>query len=129
MVRSLAAEGRTVVVSSHILSEVQLMCDRVAILSRGRCVAVGDVEELLRQAQGSGVLVRLDDLAQGAEVLRSAGMDVAAAERALRVSIPPSDGAKVARALADEGLYPYELRPDEVDLETVFLELTEEPAS
>ncbi len=127
LVRSLAAEGRTVVVSSHILSEVQLMCDRVAILSRGRCVAVGDVTELLDRAQKSGLLVRLDDPAKGAEVLRAAGFEVTESDGGLRVPIPPRDGAKVARALAAADLYPYELRPDEVDLETVFLDLTEEP--
>ncbi|HEX2056834.1 MAG TPA: ABC transporter ATP-binding protein [Actinomycetota bacterium] len=122
----LAREGRTVVVSSHILSEVQLMCDRVAILSRGRCVGQGSVEDLLRRAEGSGVLVRLDDPGRGAEVLRRAGMDPAPAGDALRVAVAPKDGASVVRALAAEGLYPYELRPDEVDLETVFLELTGE---
>ncbi|HYP22479.1 MAG TPA: ABC transporter ATP-binding protein [Actinomycetota bacterium] len=129
MVRSLAAEGRTVVVSSHILSEVQLMCDRVAILSRGRCVAVGDVEELLRQAQGSGVLVRLDDPSRGAEVLRAAGLEATESERGLHIAVPPDQGSRVARVLAEAGLYPNELRPDEVDLETVFLDLTEGPAS
>jgi ABC-2 type transport system ATP-binding protein len=117
-----------VVVASHILSEVQLMCDRVAILSRGRCVAVGGVDDLLQRAQGSGVLVRLEDPVRGAEVLRAAGMEVAESSGALRVAVPPRDGASVARTLASAGLYPYELRPDEVDLETVFFELTGEAA-
>ncbi|HEX2295748.1 MAG TPA: ABC transporter ATP-binding protein [Actinomycetota bacterium] len=128
LLRSLAREGRTVVVSSHILSEVQLMCDRVAIVSRGRLVAQGDVDDLLRRAQGSGVLVRLDDPARGAEVLRAAGMETTESDGALRVAIPPREAAGVARTLAGSGLYPYELRPDEVDLETVFLELTGEQA-
>ena len=128
LVRRLAREGRTVLVSSHILSEVQLMCDRVAILSRGRCVSQGSVEDLLRRAEGSGVLVRLDDLDRGAEVLTRAGMEPARAGDALRVAVAPKRGDEVVRALAAEGLYPYELRPDEVDLETVFLELTGEVA-
>ena len=127
LVRSLAADGRTVLVSSHILSEIQLMCDRVAILSRGRCVAVGDVDELLQQARGSGVLVRLEDPVGGAEVLRAAGMETTESEGGLRVAIPPRDGARVVQALAGAGLYPYEVRPDEADLETVFLDLTGEP--
>jgi ABC-2 type transport system ATP-binding protein len=128
LVRRLAAEGRTIVVASHILSEVQQMCDRVAILSRGRLVAQGDVEELLSSARGSGVIVRVEDPDRAAEVLKRAGMEAAVAEGAVRVAIPPRDGAQVSRTLAAEGLYPYELRPDEVDLETVFLELTGEPA-
>ncbi len=126
LVRGLAQEGRTVVVASHILSEVQLMCDRVAILSRGRLVAVGDVHDLLERAQGSAVLVRLDDQERGAEVLRRAGMETTVSAGALRVAVPAREGAAIARALAAAGLYPYELRPDEADLETVFLELTGE---
>ena len=126
LVRGLAREGRTVVVSSHILSEVQLMCDRVAILSRGRCVAVGDVDELLQGAQGSALLVKLDEPERGADVLRRAGIDTTVLADGLRVAVPPREGARVTRALAGEELYPYELRPDEVDLETVFLELTGE---
>lgn len=126
LVRGLALEGRTVILASHILSEVQLMCDRVAILSRGRLVAVGDVDDLLARAQGSAVLVRLDDLARGADVLRHAGMETTVSADGLRVAVPPREGAAIARTLAAAGLYPYELRPDEVDLETVFLELTGE---
>jgi ABC-2 type transport system ATP-binding protein len=126
LVRRLASEGRTVVVASHILSEVQLMCDRVAILSRGRLVAQGDVADLLESAQGSGIVVRLDELEQGAEALARAGMETVVVAGGLRVAIPPREGSKVTRALAEAGLYPYEVRPDEADLETVFLELTGE---
>jgi ABC-2 type transport system ATP-binding protein len=129
LIRRLAGEGRTVVVASHILSEVQLMCDRVAILSRGRLVAQGDVAELLQQTKAGGVVVRIDELARGAEVLTQAGMEAAVSDGALRVAVPPRSGADVVRALAAAGLYPYEVRPDEVDLETVFLELTGESES
>src|SRR5215210_3054571 len=48
MIRRLAAEGRTVFVSSHLLTEVQQTCDHVAVVSRGRCVASGSVADLLR---------------------------------------------------------------------------------
>ncbi|MGH9282871.1 MAG: ABC transporter ATP-binding protein, partial [Acidimicrobiales bacterium] len=47
LVRRLGAEGRTVFVSSHLLTEIQATCDRVAILTRGRCVAAGPVQEVL----------------------------------------------------------------------------------
>ncbi|HEV2756315.1 MAG TPA: ABC transporter ATP-binding protein [Actinomycetota bacterium] len=126
LLRRLAAEGRTVLVSSHILSEVQLMCDRVAILSRGRCVSEGSVDELLRGTTGHGLFVKVDDLARGAEVLAAAGMDAVVAGDRIRVSPPGGDGAAVSRVLAAQGLYPSELRPDEADLETVFLQLTGE---
>jgi len=126
LLRSLGREGRTVFVSSHILSEVQQTADRVAILSRGRCVAAGPVEEVLAGGRARGLIVRLEDPAAGAEALRAAGMPFSMDGDALRVAVSPADAATVTRALAERGLFLTELRPDEVDLETVFLELTKE---
>ena len=63
--------------------------------------------------------------------LRASGIDAARRDDHLTVSLPPEDGARVTRALADAGLYLSELRPEEISLEDVFLELTgerEEPA-
>jgi ABC-2 type transport system ATP-binding protein len=128
LLRGLGAEGRTVFVSSHILSEIRQTCDRVAILARGRCVATGSVEDVLASRRTAGVVVAVDDLDEGLAVLRSAGMEGARVEGRLRVEIDPRDAGRVTKALADRGLYVTELRPDEVDLETVFLELTTEPA-
>jgi ABC-2 type transport system ATP-binding protein len=124
LLRRLASEGRTILVSSHILSEVQLMCDRVAILSRGKCVSEGSVDELLHGTAAGAVLVRVEDPVRGAEVLTRAGMDATLSDGRIRVAIAPAEAAAVSRALAAEGLYPSELRPDEADLETVFLQLT-----
>jgi ABC-2 type transport system ATP-binding protein len=126
LLRSLGAEGRTVFVSSHILSEVQHTADRVAILARGRLVTSGPVDEVLATRQGAGVLVRLRDARAGLDVLLGAGFDATLADGMVRVSIAPDDGDRVSRVLAEAGLFPVELRPDEVDLETVFLELTRE---
>lgn len=131
LLRSLGAEGRTVFVSSHILSEVQHTADRVAILARGRLVTSGPVSEVLAARQGTGVLVRVHDPRAGLDALVGAGFDATPADEMVRVSIAPDDADRVSRALAEAGLFPIELRPDEVDLETVFLELTredEEPA-
>ncbi|MDH4113333.1 MAG: ABC transporter ATP-binding protein [Actinomycetota bacterium] len=133
LLRSLGAEGRTVFVSSHILSEVQHTADRVAILARGKLVASGPVREVLATRQGSGVLVRLHDQRAGLDALVRAGFEAEPAGTSVRVSIAAEAADRVSRALAEAGLYPIELRPDEVDLETVFLELTKaddvEPAS
>jgi ABC-type multidrug transport system ATPase subunit len=124
LVRSLGAEGRTVFVSSHILSEVQQTADRVAILARGRCVKSGPVAEVLSGGRAMGMRVRLDDLDAGRRVLVEAGMDATPVAGHLTVAVPPAEGARITRTLAEHGLYVSELRPDEVDLETVFLELT-----
>ncbi len=129
LLRRLGAEGRTVFVSSHILSEVQQMADRVAILSRGRLVAAGPVDEVLAAGRAQGLIVRLDDLGAGMQALSAAGVAARLDGDVIRVDLPALAAATVTRALADRGLYLTELRPDEVDLETVFLELTrEEPA-
>jgi ABC-2 type transport system ATP-binding protein len=126
LLRGLGGEGRTVFVSSHLLSEVRQTCDRVAILARGRCVAAGPVAEVLTNGHGAGLLVRLEDPQRGGAVLAAAGIRAAPDGDVLRVALPPGEAATVTRALADQGLYLTELRPDEADLETVFLELTAE---
>jgi ABC-2 type transport system ATP-binding protein len=124
LLRSLGAEGRTVFVSSHILSEVQQIADRVAILARGRCVKAGPVTEVLAGAGARGLLVRVGDPVAGRRTLAEAGIAAEETDGMLAVDLPPDQGARVTRLLADRGLYLSELRPDAVDLETVFLELT-----
>ena len=126
LLRSLGAEGRTVFVSSHLLSEVQQTCDRVAILARGRCVRSGLVSEVLSSGRVSGIVVRLPELEKGADVLQEAGISAAVDGSVLRVDLPASEAATVTRVLAARELYLSELRPEEVSLETVFLALTGE---
>jgi ABC-2 type transport system ATP-binding protein len=128
LLRGLGGEGRTVFVSSHLLSEVRQTCDRVAILARGRCVAAGPVAQVLANGHRAGLLVRLDDLDRGQAVLAAAGIPAAADGEVLRVALSPEEASSVTKALAGQGLYLTELRPDEADLETVFLELTGESA-
>ena len=125
LVRRLGGEGRTVFVSSHQLSEVQHMCDRVAILSRGRSVASGPVAEVLARGGHAGVVVRLADLQAGMSVLREAGLQTDLDTDHLTVIIPPSEAARISEILAARGLFVSELRAQEVSLETVFLELTQ----
>jgi ABC-2 type transport system ATP-binding protein len=128
LLRSLGEEGRTVFVSSHILSEVQQTADRVAILARGRCVKAGPVHEVLASRGGEGLVVKLRDLAAGREALAAAGFDARPGEGVLHVAVGPGRAEDVSRALAERGLFVTELRPDEADLETVFLELTQAPS-
>jgi ABC-2 type transport system ATP-binding protein len=126
LLRSLGSEGRTVFVSSHLLSEVQQTCDRVAVLARGRCVAAGPVDEVLAAGGSQGMIVRLADLQKGRAALAEAGIVSAVDGDRLRVDIPPADAERVTRALVRKRLYLTELRPEEVSLEAVFLELTGE---
>jgi ABC-2 type transport system ATP-binding protein len=126
LLRGLGDEGRTVFVSSHLLPEARQTCDRVAILARGRCVAAGPVAEVLANGHGAGLLVRLEDLDCGRAVLAAVGIPASLDGDHLYVALPPAEAATVTHALAGQGLYVTELRPDEADLETVFLELTAE---
>src|SRR5262249_30082377 len=59
LIRTLGAEGRTVFLSSHLLGEIEQVCDRVAILARGRCITTGTVDEVLRVGRAAGVVARL----------------------------------------------------------------------
>ena len=128
LLRELGRHGRTVFVSSHILSEVQQVADRVAIIAHGRLVASGRTGEVLSAGRANRLIVRLDDIQAGLEALTAAGFAASAVDDALRVDAPPDRGADVTRALADRGLYLSELTPERIDLETVFLELTKEPS-
>ena len=128
LLRRLAGEGRTVFVSSHILAEVEQVCDRVAILARGRCVTHGTVDEVVATAgHRSAMLVKVDDLLAGEDAVRRARLPVERVDGALRVRIDPSDAGCVTRLLADAGQWVTELRPDRFSLEDVFLELTASP--
>ena len=72
LLRSLGDEGRTVFVSSHLLVEIEHTCDRVAILSRGRCVVAGPVSEVLQRGHRTTLRVGVDDLAAGLVALHEA---------------------------------------------------------
>jgi len=124
--RSLADRGKTVLVSSHILSEVQQVADTVSIIGRGRMLAEGRVSDILRAAGAQYARVSVDDTGRAVEVLQSAGYVVERLGRELHVGVRRGslDTAEVTRVLADRGLYVRELVRVQRDLESVFLELT-----
>jgi ABC-2 type transport system ATP-binding protein len=124
LVRRLGSEGRTVFVSSHLLGEVQQMCDRVAILARGRLVTEGPVTDVLSIGRAARLMVRVEPLDAALETLRSAELDATLDGDHILVQLPAEDAARVTEVLADARMYVSELRPEEIDLETVFLELT-----
>jgi ABC-2 type transport system ATP-binding protein len=126
LLKSLGAEGRTVFVSSHILSEVQQTCDRVAILAHGRCVAAGAVEDVLASGAASKLYVAVDDPGRAGQLLSAAGISWTHDGDGLLVELESADGARVTKTLADGGLYLSELGARSDDLESVFLRLTED---
>jgi ABC-2 type transport system ATP-binding protein len=123
LMRAVAAEGRTVFVSSHILSEVEHACDRVAIVARGKCIASGRVSELL-QGANARFRVRVDD-PRARDVLTARGWTVTPdADGALLVDVDASRSHEITSGLAGAGIYLSELSPVARSLEDVFLELT-----
>ena len=122
--RTLAAEGRTVLVSSHVLSEVQQTVDDVVIISHGRLVRASTLAELEATAD-AGVVVGSSDATRMGEVLRASGWEVEpldASGRRLRVrGAGPAD---VGHALFASGVEVHELTPETNGLEAVFFALT-----
>jgi ABC-2 type transport system ATP-binding protein len=126
LMRDLAASGMTVVLSSHILGEIQLICDSVTIISAGRRVAAGTVADVLARHTSTAVKVRLEpgvDLLAAAEILRTAGAQVTLDRDHFTVG-NASNPAQITRILAERQIYVTELTPEAADLESVFLELT-----
>ncbi len=122
---SLAGSGRTILISSHLLTEVERTCDHVTIVDRGRIVASGTPDSLA--GGGHRIELRLDvsSAPTARRVLEAAGFGVAESPVAgeLWVTGAP-DGATVSRLLADAGCYPDELVRRRDSLEDVFLRLT-----
>ncbi len=123
LVRALGSQGVTVLLSSHILAEVQQVCDSVSIIAGGRLLSSGTVADLVGRDESAGVRVGVGDTSTAAQVLTEAGMRVSRDGTHLYVS-DVEDPAQITRLLADRGLYVRELVVDRPDLESVFLRLT-----
>ncbi len=111
LIGGLGAEGRTVFLSSHLLSEVEQVCTEVAIVAAGHTVAHGSVADVLASTRPAAMWVKVGDLAAGAETLRRAGFGVGANGDRLRVEVAVENAEFVTRALVADGHYPTELRP------------------
>jgi ABC-2 type transport system ATP-binding protein len=121
--RHLAAQGRTILVSSHVLSEVQQTVDDVVIIARGRLVRASTLSEL----EGAPVVVARSPRAVAlVDVLRSAGL-AATADGSDLVRVATPDAALVGHAAYGASIELHELRTEASDLERIFLELTGGP--
>jgi ABC-2 type transport system ATP-binding protein len=122
LLRSLADDGRAVLVSSHLLGEMARLADDVIVIRRGRIVAQASVAELTGSAGGGAVAVRSVDDAQLAAVLERAGGQVVASDAGLTVS--GLEPLAVGQAALAAGIALQELRSVTAELEDVFMELT-----
>jgi ABC-2 type transport system ATP-binding protein len=127
LVRRLAVEGITVVLSSHLLSEVEELCNRVAIVRNGSMVYEGHLAELRRTA-GSGYRLRTTDdaLAEGVCRAQPGVSDVRLSENGqLRFSADEAAVAELSVALVESGAAILALTPEQATLEELFFRLTE----
>ncbi|MBI2872632.1 MAG: ABC transporter ATP-binding protein [Chloroflexi bacterium] len=124
LVRQLGTGGRTVLLSSHLLHEVELVCDRVAILSRGRLIAQGSVRELLERR--GVVRFKATDHPKAREVMSAIPWisGVAEEDGYLLAQAPPERSWELTAALAQAGVYVCEMAPLQLSLERYFLEVT-----
>jgi len=121
--RALADDGRTVLVSSHVLAEVEHVADTVSVVVRGRLVAEGSVAQLVAGAGAPRVRVEVPDPARAAAVVAAHGWTPRTDGRGLVVE-GAQDAARVNQALAHAGIHAAEVLTLHRDLETAFLELT-----
>ncbi|HEY0013844.1 MAG TPA: ABC transporter ATP-binding protein [Allosphingosinicella sp.] len=124
LIRSLATDhGKTVFLSSHLLHEVQQVCDRVAIISKGEIVRESTIEELLRQDDGLRIEAAPADVAEAALASRWA---VERDGDALIVRAARAEAPEVVRRLVGAGADLFRLTPEQRNLEEVFLSITQE---
>ncbi|MGH4031525.1 ABC transporter ATP-binding protein [Actinomycetota bacterium Odt1-20B] len=121
--RRLAGEGRTVFVSSHLMTEMEHTADRLVVIGRGELIAAETVAEFAARATGTNVLVRSPEATALAGVLSGAGAQVrGAGEGALRVT--GLGAARIGRLALEHRLPLHELTPRTASLEDAFMQLT-----
>ena len=129
LVKRLASEGITILLSSHILAEVEELCNRVAIIRSGRIIYEGLLAELLESAAG-GYTLRTSDPERARTVLLAHGVEgVQIADAELRFQADPSVVEAASIALGQAGIGIAALVPQTATLEELFLGMTEEEAA
>jgi ABC-2 type transport system ATP-binding protein len=125
LIKDIGQGERTVLLSSHLLGEVEQICDRVGVISGGRLVTQSTVQELIGE---TGVLVRAEPVEQAQDVLsRIFGAEaVSRRDGAIYLKTDPSHSVDINRQLMSAGVGVSELRPVERSLEEVFFQLTGE---
>jgi len=119
--RGIAAEGRTVVVSSHNLADVEAMADYVVMINKGKLITSGRLDELLAR---TGYLLDIDQPQSAIAALSAVGIAATISDQ--RILVSSDDGKAISQALAAAGLYPAELARRTGRLESLFLELTQQ---
>ena len=124
IIRGVREEGKTVLLSSHLLGEVEQICDRIGVILKGRLVVERTMEEL--RGREGGLLVRAEPLEEAVRVAKGLPEveEARVADGMLRLTADPARAAEINAGLVNAGVRVSELRPVERSLEEMFLELT-----
>jgi ABC-2 type transport system ATP-binding protein len=123
LLKSLAAEGRTVFVSSHLMAEMALTADHLIVIGRGRLIADTSVDEFVRRASGSVVRVRAPEATRLRELLLGPDISVTSPETGV-LDIVGVTAQHVGETAAANAIVLHELMPLQASLEEAFMELT-----
>ncbi|MFF2325096.1 MULTISPECIES: ABC transporter ATP-binding protein [unclassified Streptomyces] len=128
LLQRLAREGRTVLVSSHLMSEMALTAERLVVIGRGRLLADSSMDEFVRSAGGKGVTVVTDDADRLCGLLDFPGVSVTAGPDAGRLLVEGLGSRDIGRVAAAHDIALVELTPRGSSLEEAFMELTRDSA-
>jgi ABC-2 type transport system ATP-binding protein len=123
LLKRLAGEGRTVFVSSHLMSEMAVTATELIVVGRGRLIVSGSVDELVHRASSGAVIVRTKETERLAALLGGAGRQVELL-RAETLQVTGMDSEAVGLVAAHEGIPLIELTPVQATLEEAFMEIT-----
>jgi ABC-2 type transport system ATP-binding protein len=121
LIRDLAKSGTTIIVSSHQLGEIEKVCDRVAIINRGRVIEVGGVADIGGEQQSVHVVVCDEDLEAATAFLTSPHAENRGNGHFI---VPNIDSRRLLKALVARGVYPQSITQEQASLEKRFLEIT-----
>jgi ABC-2 type transport system ATP-binding protein len=127
LMRALAAEGRTVFLSSHLMSEMEDTADRLVVIGSGRLVAETSLAEFIRSGTHAAVQVASPRIAELVNLLDAAGATIASADNHA-VMVGGMTAAQIGDIAAEHGIPLHELTPHQARLEEAFMRLTKESA-
>ena len=126
LLRDLAAEGRTIFVSSHLMSEMSLMADQLIVVGRGRLIASTTVDDFIRQASSDVVRVRTPDPQRLAAALAGDKVTVISGKEQGVLEVQGLRSDDIGDVAAAQGIALHELTPEQASLEEAFMRLTKD---
>ncbi|MFE9657846.1 ABC transporter ATP-binding protein [Micromonospora sp. NPDC006431] len=124
LLAGLAAEGRTVFVSSHLMAEVALVAEHLIVVGRGRLLADTTVQDLVRHAGGDTVTVATADPARLRAALAGPGVEITGRAGSEQLQVSGLSARQIGLVAAEHGIALFELTPKHVSLEEAFMDLT-----